>query len=75
MLRNKVIEIMEKLKLFGMREAYDEILASGSRTNKTPDKIILALLEAEQAERKLRAISYQLRCTAPGSLDTSLEIR
>ena len=61
MLRNKIIELMDKLKLFGMRAAYDEVLASGSRTNATPDRMMLALLEAEHSERRLRAISYQLR--------------
>jgi DNA replication protein DnaC len=61
MLRNKIIELMDNLKLFGMRAAYDEVLASGARTKATPEKIILALLEAEQLERRLRAISYQLR--------------
>jgi len=61
MLRNDILELMEKLKLFGVRAAYDEVLASGSRTNATPDRIILALLEAEHSERRLRAISYQLR--------------
>jgi len=52
---------MDNLKLFGMRAAYDEVIASGARTKATPEKIILALLEAEQSERRLRAISYQLR--------------
>jgi DNA replication protein DnaC len=61
MLRNRIIELMDKLKLFGMRAAYDEVLASGSRTNATPDRIMLALLEAEHSERRLRVISYQLR--------------
>ena len=61
MLRNKIIEFMDNLKLFGMRAAYDEVIASGARTKATPEKIILALLEAEQSERRLRAISYQLR--------------
>lgn len=61
MLRNNIFELMDKLRLFGIRAAYDEVLASGSRTNATPDRIILALLEAEHCERRLRAISYQLR--------------
>lgn len=61
MLRNKIIELLDNLKLFGMRAAYDEVIASGARTKATPEKIILALLEAEQSERRLRAISYQLR--------------
>jgi DNA replication protein DnaC len=61
MLRNKIIELMDNLKLFGMRAAYDEVIASGARTKATPEKIILALLEVEQSERRVRAISYQLR--------------
>jgi DNA replication protein DnaC len=60
MLRNKIIELMENLKLFGMKASFDEVLASGARTSATPEKIILALLEAEYAEHRLRAISYQL---------------
>lgn len=61
MLRNKIIELMESLKLFGMKAAFDEVIASGARTSATPEKMILALLEAEHAERRLRTISYQLR--------------
>lgn len=61
MVRNNILELMDKLRLLGMRAAYDEVLASGSRTNATPDRIILALIEAEYSERRLRAISYQLR--------------
>ena len=60
MLRNNVIDLMDKLKLLGMKAAYDEVIASGSKGSATPDRIILALLEAEHSERRLRAIRYQL---------------
>ncbi|HSD82305.1 MAG TPA: IS21-like element helper ATPase IstB [Anaerolineae bacterium] len=60
MLRNNVIDLMDKLKLLGMKAVYDEVIASGSRGGATPDRIVLALLEAEHAERRLRAIRYQL---------------
>jgi len=60
MLRNRVLELMESLKLTGMRTAYDEVLASATKTHASPEKIILALLETEQSERRLRAIRYQM---------------
>jgi len=60
MLRNRVLELMESLKLTGMRAAYDEVLASATKTHASPEKIILALLETEQSERRLRAIRYQM---------------
>ena len=60
MQRNSIIDLMDKLKLLGMKAAYDEVIASGSRSSATPDRIMLALLEAEHSERRLRAIRYQL---------------
>jgi DNA replication protein DnaC len=60
MLRNRVLELMESLKLTGMRAAYDEVLASATKTHASPEKIILALLETEQSERRLRTIRYQM---------------
>jgi DNA replication protein DnaC len=60
MLRNRVLELMESLKLTGMRAAYDEVLASATKSHASPEKIILALLETEHSERRLRAIRYQM---------------
>lgn len=60
MLRNDIIDLMDKLKLLGMKAAYDEVIASSSKGSVTPDRIMLALLEAEHSERRLRAIRYQL---------------
>lgn len=60
MLRDKLLESMEKLNLHGMKCALDEVLAAGIKQRKTPEKILLDLLEAEQSERTARSIIYRL---------------
>jgi DNA replication protein DnaC len=60
MLRDKLLEAMEKLNLHGMKSALDEVLATGIKQRKTPEKILLDLLEAEQSERTARSIRYRL---------------
>ena len=60
MLRNEVLALMEALKLRGMQEVYDEVLASGRKQRAIPEKVILELLKAETAERRLRSIRYRL---------------
>src|SRR5512140_2202683 len=61
MLRDKLLEAMEKLKLHGMKSVFDEVLAAGIKQRRTPEKILLDLLEAELAERTARSIRYRLR--------------
>ncbi len=60
MLRDKLIEALEQLKLHGMRSALDEVLASGIKQRRTPEKMLLDLLEAELGERTARGIRYRL---------------
>ena len=60
MLRNEVLALMEALKLRGMQEVYDEVLSSGRKQRAIPEKVILELLKAEAAERRLRSIRYRL---------------
>jgi len=60
MLRDKLLEAMEKLKLYGMKSVYDEVIATGIKQRRTPEKIILDLLETELAERTARSIRYRL---------------
>lgn len=60
MLRNSIVELMDDLKLTGMRAAFDEVFASATRTHLSPERIVLSLLEAERSERRLRAIRYQM---------------
>jgi DNA replication protein DnaC len=60
MLRDKVLDLLAELKLQGMRMAFDEVVAAGMKTRATPEKILLELLAAEAAERKMRSIRYRL---------------
>lgn len=60
MLRNDILELMEKLKLRGMQSVYDEVLSNGRKSKSTPEKIILELLKAEAAERYIRSIRYRM---------------
>jgi DNA replication protein DnaC len=60
MLRNDILELMEKLKLRGMQSVYDEVLSNGRKSKSTPEKIILELLKAEATERYIRSIRYRM---------------
>lgn len=60
MVRNEVLSMMEALKLRGMHSVYDEVIAAGYKQKAIPEKLILQLLEAEAAERRLRSIRYRL---------------
>ena len=59
-LRDRIQEAMAKLGLYGMKATLDEIVAAGIKSRATPEKIILDLLEAETAERKVRSIRYRM---------------
>ena len=59
-LRDRLIEAMGTLGLYGMKATFDEILASGIKSRATPDKILCDLLEAELAERQVRSIRYRM---------------
>jgi DNA replication protein DnaC len=60
MMRNEVLSMMEGLKLRGMHSVYDEVIAAGRKQRSIPEKLILQLLQAEAAERRLRSIRYRL---------------
>ena len=60
MLRNEVLALMEALKLKGMQEVYDEVLANGRKQRAIPEKVVLELLKAETAEHRLRSIRYRM---------------
>lgn len=61
MQRHELIETMHELKLFGMVEAFDEIVTQGVRRKHTVHEILKGLCKAEISERKARSISYQMR--------------
>ena len=51
---------MSGLKLFGMKAAYDEIIASAVKRQHEPQRIVGDLLAAEIAEKQARSIKYQM---------------
>ena len=58
--RSEVLGAMGELKLFGMRGAYDEIVATAVKRQHEPQRVIADLLEAEINEKKARSIKYQM---------------
>lgn len=58
--RHEVLEMMSALKLSGMRNAFDEILANGLKRRRAVHDIIGELLSAEIAEKRARSIKYRL---------------
>ncbi|MBK8439146.1 MAG: ATP-binding protein [Rhodobacter sp.] len=54
------LDLMGTLKLYGMRSAYDEVMASGIKRQHEPPRIVGDLLQSEIAEKQARSIRYQL---------------
>lgn len=57
--RSDVIDAMGKLKLYGMRASYDEIISTALKRQHEPQQIIGDLLTAE-LEKQARSIKYQM---------------
>ena len=51
---------MGELKLYGMRSAYDEVMAAGIKRQHEPPRIVGELLTAEINEKTARSIKYQM---------------
>ena len=58
--RSDILELMAKLRLFGMRAAYDEVMATAIKRQYEPARLIGELLAAEIAEKQARSIKYQM---------------
>jgi DNA replication protein DnaC len=58
--RSQILETMGGLKLFGMKAAYDEILATAVKRQHGPQRVVGDLLAAEIAEKQARSIKYQM---------------
>src|SRR5271165_5073424 len=50
--RTDVLELMSRLKLYGMRAAYDEVMATAIKRRHEPPRIVGDLLAAEIAEKQ-----------------------
>jgi DNA replication protein DnaC len=58
--RTEVLDMMSGLKLYGMRSAYDETLATAIKRKHEPQPFVGDLLKAEISEKQARSIQYQL---------------
>src|SRR6202034_4480806 len=58
--RTEVLDMMSGLKLYGMRGAYDETLATALKRSHEPQRFVGDLLKAEISEKQARSIKYQL---------------
>ena len=58
--RSDGIDAMGKLKLHGMRAAYDEVLTTAVKRRHEPRQIIGDLLTAEVREKQARSVKYQM---------------
>ena len=58
--RTQLFDLMGELKLFGMKAAFDEIMATAVKRQHEPQRIVGDLLNAEISEKQARSIKYQL---------------
>ena len=58
--RTDILAAMGTLKLYGMRNAYDGILATAVKRQHEPQQLVGDLLTAEINEKQARSIKYQL---------------
>ena len=58
--RTEVLDLMGELKLYGMKSAYDETLATALKRKYEPQRFVGDLLKAEISEKQARSIRYQL---------------
>lgn len=50
--RTQIFELMSELRLYGMKAAYDEIMATGIKRQHDPPRIVGDLLQADSAKNK-----------------------
>src|SRR5215467_8010978 len=58
--RSELFDLMAELQLYGMKAAFDEIMATAIKRQHEPQRIIGDLLSAEINEKHARSIRYQL---------------
>src|SRR5512140_1589643 len=58
--RTEVLDMMGELKLYGMKNAYDEALPTAVKRKHEPQRFVGDLLKAEISEKQARSIKYQL---------------
>ena len=58
--RSQILAAMSGLKLYGMKAAFDEIIATAVKRQHEPQRIVGDLLTAEITEKQARSIRYQI---------------
>ncbi len=58
--RSEILTTMNELKLYGMKNAYDEIIATAIKRQHDPERVVGDLLISEIAEKQARSIKYQM---------------
>ena len=58
--RSEILATMGELKLYGMKAAFDEIIATAVKRQHEPQRIVGDLLSAEISEKQARSIKYQI---------------
>jgi DNA replication protein DnaC len=58
--RSEILSTMSTLKLYGMKAAYDDILATAIKRQHEPERVVGDLLSAEISEKQARSIKYQM---------------
>mgnify|MGYP002632290275 CR=1 FL=1 len=58
--RSAVLAAMAELKLYGMKAAYDEVLAAAVKRQHEPQRVVGDLLSAEISEKQARSIKYRI---------------
>ena len=56
--RPQLFDLMDALKLYGMKAAFDEIMATAVKRQHEPQRIVGDLLKAEISEKQARSIKY-----------------
>jgi DNA replication protein DnaC len=58
--RSQLLDLMGELKLYGMKAAFDDVMATAVKRQHEPQRIVGDLLTAEISEKQARSIKYQL---------------
>jgi len=58
--RTQIFDLMGELRLYGMKAAYDEVMATAVKRQHQPPRIVGDLLSAEVSDKQARSIKYQL---------------
>ena len=54
--RTKIFDLMSELRLYGMKAAYDDIMATAVKRQHEPQRVVGDLLTAEVNEKLARSI-------------------